>query len=151
MNGNHCGMLGVVGIGVSLLALVTLHFLDPDLSVVDEYISVYALGDYGWLERAAETTTAGAIHDIAGHVSILGLVISSWMLRGVFARDDGYKDLARTQLWFAVLMSVALAAVLALFEVSVGLPQRAFVVVTLSWLVVLAVSPRRGDKSGHAI
>jgi hypothetical protein len=198
MSGKQYGTIGMVGVGAFVLTLVALHFLDPDLSVVDGYISEYALGDYGWLSRigniaaglgtvaialglrstlasgkrvtaswvliligglgwivsgffatdptgATDTTTAGAVHDLAGYVQLLSLVAASWVLRGVFSRDDRYKHLARTQLWFAVLISVALVAMILLFEVSVGLPQRVFVVVMLSWLFFLAANVWREE------
>lgn len=187
--------MGMIGIYAFLLALVALHFLDPGLSVVDSYISEYALGDYGWLSRAAnfalgtgvlaialglrqtlasgrrataswlliliaglgiiiagifvtdppgapETTTEGVVHVIAGYVSILGLVVAAWMLRGVIGRNHAFKDLASTQLWFAVLTTVALVAMFLLFEVSVGIPQRVFFVLISSWMWVLALTLR---------
>ena len=203
MTGNQYGTIGLLGIGFSFLALLALHILDSDLSVVDRYISEYALGDYGWLSRAAdfalgagmiaialglketlasgkrvaaswvlvliaglgffvaglfetdptgtfETTARGAIHDIAGYVTVLSLVIASWILRGVFARDSRSTNLARTQLWFAIVISVTLMAVLVLSEVSVGLPQRTFVAAVMAWLAYLAINLRRAGEPAHA-
>ena len=201
MTGTRYGTVGMIGVGASLLALSALHILDPDLSVVDQYISEYALGDYGWLSVAAnfglgagviaialglrdtlaasrraraswilvlvagvgfivsgvfptdrpggETTTAGAVHDIGGYVSLLGLLISAWMLRGVFARDDAYRFFARTQMAFAVLLTLAFAGVFLLFELSVGLPQRAFLLVTLIWLFVLSLTIVKVVRTQH--
>lgn len=37
------GTIGVIGVGLFVLALIGLHILDSDLSTVDEYVSVYAL------------------------------------------------------------------------------------------------------------
>jgi hypothetical protein len=48
------GTLGLAGVGAFVVAMIALHFLDPDLSVMDKAMSEYALGRYGWLERAAE-------------------------------------------------------------------------------------------------
>jgi hypothetical protein len=204
MTGRLYGAIGVVGIGASLLALIALHVLDPDRSVMDETISEYALGPYGWLARvhdlavavgiiaialglretlapgkrvtaswvvlltvglgfllaalfptdptdAAESTTSGAIHAMAAFVSVLGLGIAAWLLRGVFARDDRYRGLARAQLWFAVLITVGVAALLLLFEVGpVGLIQRLLMVVLATWMFVLAVNLRRVESPGYA-
>jgi hypothetical protein len=47
LTGRQYGTIGFAGVGLLVVTLVALHFLDPDLSVVDEYMSVYALGDYG--------------------------------------------------------------------------------------------------------
>lgn len=204
MTGRQYGTIGLVGVGLNVGAIVALHVLDPGLSPVREYMSVYALGDYGWLARvadfalgvgtigialglrvtltsgkrvtaswvlvliaglgfvvselfatdptgAATTTASGAIHDIAGYVSLLSVLISSWMLRGVFARDSRYRHLARAQAWFAVLLTVALLLLFALYPLGlVGLFQRIFVVVGATWLIVLAANIRRTDTSTRA-
>ena len=204
MTGRLYGTLGIVGIGASVLALIALHVLDPGRSVMDETISEYALGDYGWLARAndiavgvgiiaialglretlapgkrvtaswvsllivglgflvaavfatdprgaAESTTSGAIHGTAAFVTVLGLVIAAWLLRGVFARDDRYRRLARAQLWFAILITIGVVALLVLFEVGpAGLIQRLLVVVMVTWLLVLAVNLRRVESPGYA-
>lgn len=194
MTNKQYGTVGLVGVGGFVSALFALHVLDSDLSVVDEYLSVYALGDYGWLSRAAdlamgigvvatalglrailkegkrvtaswvlilmaglgfiisgifntdptntvETTIIGAIHDLGGYISMLSLMIATWLLRGVFKRDDHYRHMARTQTWFAILMTGALVAFMA-SEPILGLTQRVFVVVVASWLITLAITVR---------
>jgi len=190
------GTIGIVGVSVFLLVNVALHFLDPDLSVVDAVLSDYALGDYGWLSRAAdfaaavgliaialglrstlapgkrvsaswvlillagfgfivsglfdtdgteatEFTTTGTLHIVGSMVSILGLIVTAWLLRGVFSRDDGYRHLSRTQLWFAILISVAAVALILLSGTADGLAQRALVIVMVTWWLVLAVNVRQ--------
>lgn len=186
--------VGLMGAGVFALALVVLHILDSDLSVVEEYLSVYALGDYGWLSRAAnlamglgviavalglratlregkrvaaswililiagvgfiisgifdtdptstvESTTGGALHDLGGYISMLSIMIATWLLRGAFKRDVNYSDMYRTQTWFALLMTSALVALMA-FESILGLTQRVFVAVVVAWLIILAINIR---------
>jgi hypothetical protein len=54
MTARQYGTLGLAGVVAYAIALIALHFLEPDLSVVDETLSEYALGAYGWLEGAAE-------------------------------------------------------------------------------------------------
>ena len=196
MSARQYGTIGIVGVSVFLLVNVALHFLDPDLSVVDAVLSDYALGDYGWLSRAAdfaaavgliaialglrstlapgkrataswvlillagfgfivsglfdtdgteatEFTTRGTIHIVGSMVSILGLIVTAWLLRGVFSRDDCYRYLSRTQLWFAVLISVAAVALILLSGRADGLAQRALVIVMVTWWLVLAVNVRQ--------
>jgi hypothetical protein len=204
MTGRQYGTIGLVGVGLNVGAIVALHVLDPGLNPVREYISTYALGDYGWLERvagvalgvatigialglrvtlasgkrvttswvlvliaglgfvvselfatdptgAATTTASGAIHDIAGDVTLLSVLISAWLLRGVYARDSRYRHLARAEAWFAVLLTVALVLLFALYPLRlVGLIQRIFVVVGATWLFVLAANIRRTDTSTRA-
>jgi hypothetical protein len=187
-----------------VVAIIALHVLDPELSVVNEYMSVYALGDYGWLERLGSAalglgtiaialglrdtlaagqrvaaswiliavaglgflasalfvtdptgttayTISGAIHDLSGLVGLPSLLIASWMLRGVFARDDQYRHLAGTELWFAVLLTVATVILFATpaTGLPVGLTQRAFFVVVVTWLFVLAANIRRMRTSSR--
>lgn len=194
--------VGVVGVGLFGLALIALHILDPDLSVVDEQVSLYALGDYGWLSRTGnvamgigltaialglratlkegkrvttswvlilaagfgfivsgvfntnpantvESTTAGALHDLGGYISMLSLMVATWFLRGVFKRDEHYSDMDRSQTWFAILMSGALVAVMA-FESILGLTQRILVAVVVSWLITLGYSIRSVSQHPEA-
>lgn len=204
MTGKRYGALGLAGVGAFAIAVVALHFLEPDLNVVSEYISGYALGDYGWLERAAEvafgvglvaialglrqtltpgkrvtaswvlflfgglagavgglfaadpagaadTTVSGTIHDVTGYVSLLITLIVAWMLRGVFARDRRYQHLAGAEGWFAVLLTVALVLLFALYPLKVvGLIQRIFVVVAVTWAFVLAADLRQVEATGYA-
>lgn len=195
MTARQYGAVGIVGVGVFMVAMAVLHILDPGLNVVDEYLSVYALGEFGWLSRVAdfamgagvaaialglrktladsrkattswvlmlisglgfvisgifntdpssvaETTDAGALHDLGGYVSILSLMISTWLLRGVFRRDGQLVPMARIQAWFAFAMSAALVAFLA-SEPILGLTQRLFVLVVVAWLITLAANLRK--------
>lgn len=204
MTGRQYGTLGIAGVGAGVLAFIALHLLDRDLSVVEETISAYALGEYGWLERgsdiafgvgmigtalglrktltaskrataswvlivigglaflagglfvtdptgATETSIAGSIHGTAALVSVLSGLIAPWMLRAVFARDSRYRHLARAQLWFAVLLTVALVLLLALFPLGVvGLIQRISFVLLASWLLFLAAKVRQVETTGFA-
>lgn len=204
MTGRQYGTLGLAGVGAFAIAVVALHFVEPDLSFVSDYISTYALGDYGWLERAAEVALgvgliaialglretlapgkrvtaswtllliaglAGAVgglfatdpgrgrrgdgqwsnHDLAGYVSLLSTLIAAWLLRGVFARDRRYEHLARAQSWFAVLLTVALVLLFALYPLGVvGLIQRIYGVVAVTWLFVLAAKLRQVEATGYA-
>ncbi len=207
LTGRQYGAIGFVGVALLVVTLVALPFLDPDLSIVDEYMSVYALGDYGWLLRLGEfaaglgtiaialglratlasgkrvtaswvlimvaglgflvadvfvtdptgayeaglATISGAVHDLASLVQFLSLLIASWILRGVFARDNGYAYLARSQLWFAVLLTATFSLVwVAPAFGAVGVAQRVLIAVMLTWLLVLAANVRRADTSARA-
>jgi hypothetical membrane protein len=208
VTGRQYGTLGLAGVGFFVLALLALPFLDPDLSLVHEYISVYGRGDYGLLLRigmvvgglgtiaiglglrrtvapakrvttswflivitglgfiaaglfvtdptgayeAGTTTLSGTIHDLAGLIGFLSLVISTWMLRGVFARDAAYKHLAGAAMWFALVLTVAF---LLLWFVApawglIGVVQRVYVAAVLLWLLVLAANIRRTATSSGA-
>lgn len=196
MTGRQYGAVGVVGVGLFALTVVALHILDPDLSVIDEPISMYSLGEYGWLSQVGtiamglgligialglrktlasgkrvtaswvliligglgfiisgvfvtdptgttEYTTSGTLHDLGGYLSMLSVLISVWMLRGVFSRDAVYQHFARPQRWFAGLVTASMVALLTLGEGQLGLIQRVFVVAVVVWLLVLAVRIRR--------
>lgn len=50
----NLGTVAMAGIGFFVVALISLHLLEPDFSAVNEYTSDYALGEsFGWLMRAA--------------------------------------------------------------------------------------------------
>jgi hypothetical protein len=202
MTHKQYGTIGVIGVGLFVLALIGLHILDSDLSVVDEYVSVYALGDHNWVSRAADlamglgiiaialglrktlargkrvtaswvlvlvagfgfivsgifntdptdttdATISGAIHDLGGYISMLSLMIATWLLRGVFKRDEEYSAMSRTQTRFAVLMTGALAAFIA-FEAILGLTQRLLIAVVATWLITLAINIRQTAKHRSA-
>ncbi len=196
MMGRMYGTLGAVGVGLFALTVVALHVPDPDLSVIDEPISMYSLGEYSWLSQAGtaamglglsgvalglratlepgkrvtaswvlmligglgfvisalfvtdptgsdEATTSGMLHDIGGYLSMLSVLVSVWMLRGVFSRDPVYQSFARVQMWFAGLVTASIVALLAFGEGRLGLMQRIFVVTVVVWLLVLAVRIRQ--------
>jgi len=205
MTARRYGTVGVVGVGLFALTVVALHILDPDLSVIDEPISVYSLGEYGWLSQvgtiamglgligialglretlmpgkrvtacwvlvliaglgfiisglfvtdptgAIESTTSGTLHDLGGYLSMLSVLITVWMLRGVFSRDAVYQHFARTQMWLAVLVTASMVALLTLGEgqEQLGLMQRVLVFAVVVWLLVLAVTIRRTHKPAPA-
>ncbi len=197
------GVIGMVGIGVAILTLLALHFLDTDVSPVDDYMSFYALGDFGWLMAGgniaagvgtiaiafglretlapaskvtlawslvligglsfavltllttdppgnAAQTMQGVVHNAAGYIQLLSFLVAAWLLRTVFARDEGFRHFARSERWFAILMTVSLLLVLVTFNGPIGLAQRLFAVVLFSWLLLLAQELRRTESSSHA-
>lgn len=92
MSAKQFGTIGIVGICGFVLAYVALHFLNPDSSVIDAPLSDYALGDYGWLNGAANLSAAVGLIAIA-----LGLrltlapgkrVTASWVL--IFMTGAGF-------------------------------------------------------------
>jgi hypothetical membrane protein len=93
-----------------------------------------------------DLTTAGTIHLLSAVVLFLSLIISAWMLRGVFKRDESWRSVSPVALGFAVALTL-------LFLVSfgtpsdgaVGLTQRLFAGVIMIWLFVLGLNLRRID------
>lgn len=92
MSAKYYGTIGIVGICGFVLAYVALHLLNPDSSVIDAPLSDYALGDYGWLNGAANFSAAIGLIAIA-----LGLrltlapgkrVTASWVL--IFTSGVGF-------------------------------------------------------------
>jgi hypothetical protein len=84
MTARKYGTVGVVGVLVYALSVVALHILDNDLSVADEPITMYSLGEYGWLSQAGTIAMGLGLIGIA-----LGLratlmpgkrVTASWVL-----------------------------------------------------------------------
>jgi hypothetical protein len=200
MTARQYGTIGIVGVAGWVLANLLLHVLDPGLSVVKTTTSEYALGDYGWLKRAAEFsiglglvaialglrtslvpgsrvtaswvlmllagvgffasgvfvtdemgadfTVSGGLHFLSFLVTLISVLIAVWMLRGVFARDDGWRNFQRAQHWFAVAFSFFVVVNIALAGTAPGLAQRALIVVLASWLLALTVNMRRVPEFG---
>ncbi len=46
------GSLGLLSVAYSAVAVAALHLLDTEFDPVDDFLSEYALGDYGWLMRS---------------------------------------------------------------------------------------------------
>ncbi len=151
--GNIAMGLGVIGIALGLK-----QTLEPGKRVTASWI-LMLVGGLGFIVSglfvtnpigATESTTSGTLHDLGGSLSLLSVLISVWMLRGVFSRDDTYQHFARTQMWLAVLVTTATAALVAFGERQPGLVQRAFVVVVVVWLLVLALRVRQTDTLAPA-
>ncbi len=53
MSGKQLGTVAMVGVLPWVIAVISLHFLDSELNAADNYVSDYALGEYGWPMRAA--------------------------------------------------------------------------------------------------
>ncbi len=197
MSARQLGTVGMAGVSFWVIAVIALHFLDSELSAVDTYVSDYALGEYGWLMRAAfigvgigtiaigwglritltpgkrvtasvvlvlvagigfilggvfntdptgetDLTAAGTIHLVSALVLFLCLVISAWMLRGVFKRDESWEPLSITALLFAIALTATfLVSFLTGEDGPVGLTQRIFAPVIMIWLFILGWNIRR--------
>jgi hypothetical membrane protein len=204
MSGKQLGTVGMIGIGWFVVAVLALHVIEPEFSVIDTFISDYALGDYGWLMQSAffgagvgtiaialglrktlasgkrvsasvvllalagigffvaisktdptgatDLTTAGALHGVGSVVLFFALLITAWMLRGVFKRDPTWEPFAKTQMWFAVAYTVTMIVAFATPEDGpVGLTQRIFVPVMMAWLATLAWSIRRNSPATETL
>ena len=138
-------------VGLIAIALGLRSTLAPGKRVAASWVLILLAG-FGFIvsgmfdtdgTEATEFTTPGIVHIVGSMVSILGLIVAAWLLRGVFSCDDGYRYLRRTQLWFAVIISVTAVALILLSGLADGLAQRALVIVMVTWWLVLAVNVRR--------
>ena len=85
-----------------------------------------------------EASTSGALHDLAGILGFIALMIAVFQLRRLFADSPGWASLAKPQLWFALGMLVLFLVMLFSPEDIVGISQRVFLIVTMTWLIVLS-------------
>jgi hypothetical membrane protein len=85
---------------------------------------------------AVEATTSGSIHLLGALVLFLSLVVSAWLLRGVFSRDWRWLDFSRPTLWFAIALTATFVFMF-VGPLGAGLDQRIFVVAVMSWLALL--------------
>lgn len=138
-------------VGLIAIALGLRLTLAPGKRVVASWVLIFLSG-CGFMvsglfatdgTEPTEVTPAGILHIVGSVVAILGLIVTAWLLRGVFSRDDCYRHLARTQLWFAVLISATALALILLAGTADGLAQRALVIVMVIWWLVLAANVRQ--------
>jgi len=81
------------------------------------------------------STTSGTFHELAGYVAILGLLVGGFGLAAALGRAD--RDRLAGVAWrYAGIVVVAVVATIVLQRLDlVGLGQRIFLAVALSWLV----------------
>lgn len=136
-----------MGVGVAAVALGLRATLSPGKRVTAAWVLLLICG-LGFIisgifitdpAGTTEATTSGTLHELAGTVSMLTVLVSVWILRGVFTRDAAYRSFAVVQMWFAIAVTGAMALLLALGEDRLGLSQRILVVAVASWLLVLAL------------
>ena len=65
MTGRQYGTFGAVWVGASVLGSVVMTFLEPDLNVLEDTTSEYALRTSGWLALALNLVPAAGISAIA--------------------------------------------------------------------------------------
>jgi hypothetical protein len=78
---------------------------------------------------AGRTSWHGLIHDLSGFLGIACVLVTLFMLRGVFARDPQWRPFAPHAVLFGIACIVTFVLVMAAPEDSFGVAQRAFVTV----------------------
>lgn len=141
------------GAGVLALALGLHRSLAPGdgvrlsvwLMVITALVGFVASGvfrtDVPDAEGVTGATVAGQLHDGAGLVGFVALLVAAFVLRGVFARNPGWQDLSLPTRWFTramVAMFVArVSMVIVRLPGSAGLVQRILWLFMLAWLVLI--------------
>ena len=91
-----------------------------------------------------ELSATGTVHVLASAVLFFSLLVSAWLVRGVFKRDPSWQWFSKAQLGFAVAYTAALIVSFATPEGgAVGLTQRIGVAVMMAWLATLGWSIRK--------
>lgn len=85
-------------------------------------------------------TVSGAIHDLSGFLAFITLIVSAFMLRGVFSRDAAWRPFAPTAAMFGVTMLVLLVVLVAAPMEAVGVAQRPFILAVLLWIGTIGCS-----------
>lgn len=93
-------------------------------------------------------TLIGNIHFVGSLLLFIGVIAGAFFFRGVFARNARWNGLSRTARWYGVAMVVTLIGSFTIPEGGpVGVPQRIFVPVMISWLLVLGWYMRNLDAT----
>lgn len=122
------------GLSTVLMGLVGVGFVGSGLFNADPILE----------DGTTAYTTEGSLHVLAGMILFISLIVASFVLVGVFARDPRWHPSARTARAFAWSTLIGLVATITASEVTVpgsggitGLVQRVFVATVLTWLVIL--------------
>jgi hypothetical protein len=143
------------GVGTIAIALGLRKTLAPGKRVTASVVLLLLAG-IGFLVAVFKTdpkgvtdlTTAGTLHVLGSMAIFFPLLITAWMVRGVFKRDPIWESFAKTQLWFAIAYTVTMFVNFGTPEDGpAGLTQRIFVPVMMAWLFTLAWSVRRNSSA----
>jgi hypothetical membrane protein len=118
----------------SLMVVAALGYAASGVFDTDPIESVLAGEDPSW---------HGMLHDLSGVLAFLGTISAAFVLRGVFRRSSPWRAMAGVALLFGAALTVLLVIVLAAPAESVGVAQRAFLVVLLLWFGVVGSWMRR--------
>lgn len=135
----------VVGVGTLSLALGLRRSLAPGKRVATSVV-LMALAGLGFIVSGifeADPDAEASIHDLAGLLLFLAVIIGAFVLRGVFARDARWQGLAGPARWFAFGLLATFLLFFFLSEQVTGLAQRVFVAVMMTWLAVIGWWMRR--------
>lgn len=159
----------VGGLGVLVLAMGLSKSLKPGKRVRTSVVLTMLAGlgfigsgvfktDIPLEDGTVGYTFSGQMHSLAGIVAFLSLIIGSFILAGVFARDPQWQPLARTTQLFAWVILITFLGSLVASIVGppgtggvAGLAQRIFVAVMLTWLARIGWhmrQPRAAASSG---
>jgi hypothetical protein len=141
-----------IGGGLAALALALglyLGIAPPGRS----YVGLFLLGLYGVSELlggifpidvGAETTTAGAIHNIVGNIAFFGLPIAAILLSLGMGKDERWRSFRLPALALAgvVVLTVVLTMVGFNIGIGFGVLQRLFNVAAMLWMLVVALRLR---------
>lgn len=97
--------------------------------------------------NAVEETMSGSIHLLGALILFLSLIISAWLLRGVFSRDPAWQRFSTVTLWFAIALTATFVFQF-VGPVGAGLGQRIFVIVIMGWLALLGWRVSRLEAFG---
>lgn len=129
-------VLAILAVGLGALALTAALHQTPRRSMVGlVLLAVFGLAKvvqaFFPIDVGDETTTSGGIHNVLGTVAFVALPVAAVLL----SRSRG-----RVEMVVAVLLAVAMLAVLAADAMGgYGIAQRAFLVLSSTWVLVTAV------------
>jgi Protein of unknown function (DUF998) len=141
-----------IGGGLAALALILGLYLGI-APRARSYIGLFLLGLYGASELlagifpidvGAETTTAGAIHNIVGNIGFFGFPIAVILLSLGMGKDERWRSLRLPALALAgvVVLTVILTMVGFNIGIGFGVTQRIANVAAMVWMLVVALHLR---------
>ena len=96
---------------------------------------------------AGRSSWHGTLHDLSGFIGFVCLMLATFFLRGVFARDVQWRRFAPHALLYGFALTAIFALVLFAPSDSFGIAQRVFVTVAVLWIGTLGCALLGADPA----
>jgi uncharacterized protein DUF998 len=128
------GLRGSLSPGRRVTASVRLIYVGGIATVLSGFFNSDPISEM----EAGRASWHESLHDLAGVIGFVCLIVATVFLRGVFARDAQWRRFAPHAVLFAIAIAVMFGMTIFAPVDVVGVVQRVFVTVALLWIATLA-------------
>lgn len=119
--------------------------LGPILIGAFGFLAAVGNGVFPTDQYGAPETTVGSLHSLTAGLGFIALIVAMFVLPRRLRHHDGWADLAGVSRWMGLASTVLMVSYLVvsenegLLDGQVGLVQRIFAAIVLTWLLLLAL------------